>query len=219
MSWWKRLWGGGAAPSSPERLHVVRLAMQGWSEEASRGDSRVWRDPQGDVLTLSVLGGSPGLPEILDETALQQWSRRLAESHHAGLIEVRVVTGTLGAAVSLIYKQLQKPAYTFTGMLLIPRQSHVWTVIAGERGTTGVREAIVTTELMNAGKMTWQDYERKWAHDPYDPDYRSVDRSVLRFLSDDESFDERFPGHPLSKIRRLLTKLPNSVQIESPRDL
>jgi len=131
------------------------------------------------------------------------------------MIEVREATGRLGAEVRLIYKRLEKPAYVFTGILLIPSQSHMWTVVDEERGTTGVREAVITAELMNAGELTWQDYERKWAHDPYDPDYRGVDRGVLRFFSDDELFDERFPDHPLSKIRRVLTDLSRSVQVAS----
>lgn len=184
MSWWRQLWHGGSEGASPERLRVVRLTMQGWSEESSRGGLRVWRDPQGDVLSLAIPDGSLGLPSLSDETGLQQWSRSLAESRAAGLIEVRVAVAALGAAVGLIYKRLEKPAYVFTGMLLVPSQSYVWTVVAGERGTTGVREAVVTAELMNAGKLTIQDYERSWARDPYDPGYRRVDLSVLRFISD-----------------------------------
>jgi hypothetical protein len=189
--------------------------MQGWSEEAPSGDLRVWRDSQGDVLSLSV-NASLGLPEISSETALQRYSRKLAESRHAGLIEVRDATGALGAAVGLIYKRLEKPAYIFTGMLLVPRQpcSHVWTFVAGEHGTTGVREAVITAKLMNAGKLTIQDYNCSWAQDPYDPTYRGVDRSVLRFVSDDECYDEYFPDHPLSKVGRVLATLPNCVWVE-----
>lgn len=214
MSWWKRLWHGGGETLSSERLRAVRLAMQGWSEEASRGQLRVWRNPQGDVLSLAIPDGSLDLPPLSDETSLQQWCRSLAERRGAGLIEVGVATGALGSGVSLIYKRLERPAYVFTGMLLVPSQSQVWTVVAGERGTTGVREAVVTSELLTAGKLTVQDYERSWARDPYDPGYHRVDRSVLRFVSDDECYDERFPEHPLSKVRRVLATLPSSVQVE-----
>jgi len=215
MSWWKRLWRGGGRSSLPERLRVVRLTMQGWREEAPSGGLRLWRDPHGDVLSLAIPDGSLGLPGLSDENALQRWSRSLAESRSGGLIEVRVAPGALGSAVGLIYKRLERPAYVFTGMLLIPSQSHVWTVVAAERGTTGVREAVITAELMSSGRLTIQDYERSWGGDPYDPSYHGVERSVLRFISDDECYDERFPGHPLSKIRRALATLPSSVHVES----
>jgi hypothetical protein len=115
------------------------------------------------------------------------------------------------------YKRLQKPAYIFTGMLLVsqPEGDLLWTTVAGERGTTGIREAVVTGELMNAGELTIEDYKRSWARDPYQPTYRGVDRSVLRFVSDDESYDKRFPDHPLSMVRKILATLPDSVHVES----
>ena len=211
MSWWKRFRRGGPTPSSDELLQFVRLTMPEWREETGSSRMRVWRDSRDDVLSLAILGES--LPELSDETAVQQWSRSIAEVRAAGLIEVRVVAGTIG----VIYKRLEKPAYIFTGMLFMPRQLAclVWTVVAGEHGLTGVREAVVTAELINAGELTLHDYERSWAQDPYEASYRGVDRSVLRFVSDDECYDERFPEHPLSRVRRILATLPASVQIAS----
>ena len=216
MSWWNRFRRGAVAPSSTERLQDVRLRLKEWSEEAgrqARREMRVWRDSQGDVLSLALLDEGHGLPELSDGTAVRRWSRSIAESRAAGLIEVRVVAGTMG----LIYKRLEIPAYIFTGMLFMPSHETymVWTIVAGERGTTGMREAFVTHELMNSGGLTLRDYECSWAQDPYDATYRGVDRSVLRFVSDHECYDERFPEHPLSKIRRTLTALPASVHVVS----
>lgn len=194
----------------------MNLTMEGWTEDAPSGDMRVWRRSEGDVLSLAAPRGSLDLPSLGDAVRVQEWCRAIAESRGAGLIEVRVGTGALGATVSLIYKRLERPAYLFTGMLVIPSDegSRVWTVVSGERGTTGVREAMVTTELMNAGRLTIEDYRRSWAQDPYDPSYSRVDRSVLRFVSDDERYDEQFPEHPLSKVRRVLATLPSSVQVD-----
>lgn len=220
MSWWKQLWRGraqsldGLSPErfSAESLSSVSLHMPGWTEEASGSGLRVWHDSEKNVLSFAVLA-SLGLPEISNKAALQSYARDLAESRHGGLIEVRMFMGGLGVAVGLIYKRLQMPAYIFTGMLLVPRlqDSQIWTVVAGERGTTGVREAVITAELMNSGGLTIQDYESSWAQDPYDPTYCGVDRSVLRFASDDESYDARFPEHPLSKVRRVLAALQDCV--------
>jgi tetratricopeptide (TPR) repeat protein len=199
---------GAPAPPAPKRIRRVHLTLQEWSEEDPSGGSRVWRDHQHNVLSLTALDKPPALPK--DETALRDWSRNLAESRGAGLIEVRTVAGRIARGVGLIYKCLQLPAYVYTGMLLIPSREafQVWTIVARERGTTGVREALVTDELMKTGKLTTQDYERSWAQDPYDASYHGVDRSVLRFVSDDECYDSRFPEHPLSMIRRVLTALP-----------
>ena len=74
------------------------------------------------------------------------------------------------------------------------------------------REAVVTANLINEGKLRLEQYELRWAQDPYEPAYYKVDRSVLRFISDDESYDEQFTQHPLSKVRRILAALPSNVE-------
>jgi hypothetical protein len=173
----------------------------------------LWRDVDGDVLSLGSLGiltESFWHSDRPDEIELRKWCRGLAESRGGGLIEAFALDGE----VRLIYKRLQKPAYTYTGMLIarVRQEWLIWTMVAGERGTTGVREAVVTANLMDAGKLTIDDYKLYWAQDPYEPTYRGVDRSVLRFMSDDEIYDEQFPQHPLSKVRRNLATLPNYVE-------
>ncbi len=214
MTWWSKFWRTGS-DSRDERLLQVRLSLQGWHDEGIRGDMRGWRDDQGDFLSLVIPNQPLGLPQLSDEVALQQIFRRLAENRGAGLIEVRVSTGQLGSTVSVIYKRLLMPSYAYTGMLFAAgaEPPQVWTIVAEERGTTGLREATITTELFNAGSMTIQDHERSWAKDPYDSEYDGVDRSVLRFVSDDESYDERFPQHPLTKVRRILAVLPSSINL------
>jgi hypothetical protein len=198
----------------PESTRRVRLTLPGWNEETSTEDLRIWRDNDGSVLSLGVVADAP---DGSDEVAFRQWCRKLAASRDAGLIEACRVDGGIGPSVRLIYKRLQIPAYIYTGMLItfVQGVQLLWTVVAGELGTTGVREAVVTAGLMNAGKLNIDDYKSHWAHDPYEPAYQGVNRSVLRFMSDDESYDDQFPQHPLSKIRRVLAALPDSVQFDS----
>ena len=90
----------------------------------------------------------------------------------------------------------------------------VCTIVAGEHGTTGVREAIVTATLVEQGKLTLEEYRRSWAQDPYEPAYAGVDPSVLRSVSDDKVYDEQFPDHPLTKVRRVLSMLPANIQLD-----
>jgi len=214
MSFWKRirhLWTGDVLP---EEYLAVNLSLQEWVEQTPERDLRIWVDPSGDVLSLGMPSAVPDLPNFSDKPALRQWSRSFAESQAAGLIEVNAGNSSLGKFASLIYKKLRIHAYVFTGMLFAPEVNHIWTVVAGEHGTTGVREAVVTAELFAAGKLTIQDYQQSWACDPYDPSYSGVDKRTLRFISDDECYDERFPDHPLSKVRQVLGDLPNSVRID-----
>jgi hypothetical protein len=214
---WVLMWLLASAAYAPTpvsgQARSVRLSLAGWSEEEPQEGTRVWRDRDGDVLTLVVLDSPFAGLDFSTEVELQNSARQLAQQLGGGLIEVGVVALRPHSIVSLIYKRLQLPAYVYTGMLIMERQdsSLVWTVVAVEHGTTGVREAVVTAEMMEAGDLTIDDYQRSWAQDPYDPTYDGVDRSVLRFLSDDKRYDMRFPQHPLSKVRRVLTALPGTV--------
>jgi hypothetical protein len=88
----------------------------------------------------------------------------------------------------------------------------MWTVMAVERGTTGVREAVVAATLLRDGKLLPHEYEQRWVQDPYEPAYRGADRRLLRFMSDDEGYDQQFPQHPLSKVRRILATLSKHVE-------
>jgi hypothetical protein len=186
--------------------------LDGWSEVAPVDDLRIWRDSCGDVLSLATPAQGIDLPQESEE-ALRHSCRELARKRGGGLIEVHQI----GSSAKLIYKRLEMPAYIYTGMFITSVQAVtlVWTVVAGEHGTTGVREALVTANLMNAGKLSIEDYRRSWAHDPYEPAFAGVDRSVLRFMSDDECYDEQFPHHPLSRVRRVLAVLPENIQFDA----
>lgn len=217
MSWWSRSrhQATGLSPGNP--IQQIGFTLPGWNEEAPHRGLRVWRDLDGDVLSLAVPAEKIRYPFESDERDQQQWCRELARDKDGGLIEVQTMPSAIGRSASFIYKRLEMPAYVYTGIFIIDIKSTsaVWTIVAGEHGTTGVREAVVTANLMNAGKLTLDDYEHWWAQDPYEPTFCEVDRSVLRFRSDDKIYDEEFPRHPLSKIRYVLASLPNSVQWDS----
>ena len=183
--------------------------MPGWIIVRQRQQMTTWRDADGDVLSLTR-SATLQLPDLSDENAVRGYCRNVAESMRSGLVEAAVAAAVEGPAVMFVYKRLEKPAFVFTGMLVVAPTSgtsSVWTVAAGERGMTGVREAMVTAQLMSEGKLSLESYRTSWAQDPYDPTYGGVDRSTLRYLSDDESYDPQFPHHPLSKVRRELRTL------------
>ncbi len=216
MSWWQRFRvHSDARPHSPV-CPGLTLELPGWHEEEPRDGMRFWRHADGDVLGL--MPDNPfELPPLGDPRAAQQWCRAIAEGNEAGLIEVRVTESELGETLGFIYKRLKVPDYIFTGMLVVPDEQvrGVWTVVCGEHGMTGVREAVVTAQLMSAGQMTLDDYQQSWAQDPYDPAYAGVDRSSLRFRSDAEHYDAQFPEHPLTRVRQVLAALPTAIWLDA----
>lgn len=68
-----------------------------------------------------------------------------------------------------------------------------------EAGMTGLRDAAVFEEAVGEGLVSGDG--RGWRKDPYDPSYT---RGNLMNLSEDERYDGRFPGHPLSQARALV---------------
>ncbi len=214
MSWWKLFRRGTPPSGTGARMLNLRIEVPGWSMVDQSAQQTRWRDAEGDALSLTLVPGDLGLPQLSDEERLRQYARRAAENSRSGLVEALAVAGVHGPTLEFIYKRLEKPAFLFTGMLMIPLKTMwVWTIVARERGTTGVREAVVTDQLMNQGKLTLESYQASWAQDPYDAAYRGVDRSTLRYLSDDECYDQQFPQHPLSKVRREL-RMVLSVKLD-----
>jgi hypothetical protein len=61
--------------------------------------------------------------------------------------------------------------------------------------------------LFNAGQLSIESYQQTWACDPYEPSYGGVDSKVLRYIPDDDRFDARFPDHPLTRVREVLTAI------------
>jgi hypothetical protein len=200
----------------------VQLTLPGWREEESGADAREWRHETGGVLSLQMLG-ELAVPSPKDVNSLRQKARQIAERVGAGLVQADAVATPFGSSGSLIYKRRVGTGFTFTGMLWIPIEGNylLFTAVDGERGTTGVREAITTAKLLKAGELTQDTYQASWARDPYDPSYVGVDRQTLRYLSDSEVYDENFPDHPLSRVRRLLQDIPAHVVVDpaqSPRN-
>lgn len=214
MNWWRVLFGRHRSGSP--RVGAVRLDLPMFVVEES-AHSRSWRDADGDVVTLEVLDGVNAVPTTSD--AVQAQFRSMAEKKEGGLVQAELLEWRSTRVAEGIYKVRRGHGFAFTGILMMPvRQSSlIWAVATQERGTTGMREAIVTAQMFKEGSLTVESYEQSWADDPYDPEYRArgrVDAATLRYLSDDVLFDAQFPSHPLAKVRNLLQTIRTEVVVD-----
>lgn len=188
---------------------TLHFDIPGWEEIQEGRDMALWRDVYGNFLGLVRTLGPLPLPPLGDREAVRRHCRLIAQDMGSGLIEAEVVESVDGSAVRFICKHLHMPELEFTGVLMVPRPSAswVWSVTEKARDGTGAREAAVAHHLIEEGKLTLENYRTVWAQDPYDPSYHEVDSISLRYLSDDERYDEQFPNHPLSRVRQELRKL------------
>jgi hypothetical protein len=217
MPWWKRTRPATPAIVANPTLRSFRLSLSGWSEQPVTDcaeEIRLWGDAEGNAISVGILRAH----QITSRAAtpgwsLRHWARFCARDASGGLIEADQVDLLFGPGLRVIYKTLVEGAYVYYGMLIFPKNDMdiIITVVSKELGTTGVREAVVTAELFDQGRLDIKEYERSFARDPYDPGYDGVDRGVLRFISDDQVYDSRFPDHPLSKVRHLLVVLPDCI--------
>ena len=101
-----------------------------------------------------------------------------------------------------IVKNLRKPSgvqyiltyQKFCGNLIVEIQAFF-----EENGTTGIRESMVYAVLHNE-KLIGDEKKplAGWTKDPYD---ENVKTGALMNISEQEQFDEKFPGFPLSMCR------------------
>lgn len=131
---------------------------------------------------------------------------RTEDPHWSPVVSIeRVLLGT-SMALSVVHRMAYEHGLEIVmGHLLVPLQSGLFEfrVIAANRGPTGVRESLLSSEaLAVAGVKTVEE----------------ADRVVRSVFSDDPRYDSRFPDHPLSVVRSMLRMLatPGVIQLTQP---
>jgi hypothetical protein len=205
-------------PGSNWTIDGVRFETTGWQLREATADAMAWANPEGDALTLKKVAGSADVPATTDLASLRAHCRRLATSNGGSLVYAAFVGRAQAGVAALIYKREELPAYAYTAMVIVPHGAahYLLTVASVERGTTGVRDALATVQLMQQGKLdpTKTDANRRvqgWFKDPYDPKY---DRTTIHSVADAEEFDSLVPLHPLSKVRATLRTIEKSLKVQ-----
>ena len=212
------VWAWPKRPDSDSAWTVagVRFDTTGWQLQEASPTTMTWTNPDGDVLTLRRLEGE-AVPSAEDLPSLRMRARQLASMNRGGIVHADFVDRGGVRAASLIFKHERLPAYSYTGMFIIPRGDHhlVVTVESVERGTTGMRDAMVTMQLLQQGTLDPMKKDANgrvegWFRDPYEPAYNA---SALHSVADDERYDSILPSHPLSKVRETLRMVQNSFEL------
>ena len=185
-------------------------------------DSLAWCNADGDTLCACLhnrlIGTQSGLSDL---DSLRAFYREEAIREGGGLIcaEIAAVGGI--RSVKVIKKYERRPAYAYKGILIIPFKNTqcAVTIDSIERGVTGERDAVVTAQLAARGELEFESDARSgepnkikgWFQDPYDSDYLG---SAIYSMSDDDRLDVLFPRHPLSKIRKCLGRILDTLVID-----
>jgi TPR repeat protein len=177
---------------------------------------RQWRTEDGDMLELFYY---PLPPDIEADMGSLDSVRGFYQQQFtaAGWASIRIDLLDRGAGwqgILVIGKFPQEPSgMTYVGSITIPFRdfSYVLRMICREHGTTGVRDSVVMMEELQKQNGTASDIMEGWGADPYDPDSRA---ELQCNQADAEIYDEQFPDHPLSRLRRMMTTLQDSLELD-----
>ncbi|HTS32162.1 MAG TPA: hypothetical protein VMH81_40105 [Bryobacteraceae bacterium] len=204
---------------------IVQIDAAGWIANEPPQSPPVWQSVTSDEMTLAVTPLTPEFPQLGDLAAVRRYFQQQVRARQGALISCDVVTpaGTPMVRMVAKYRAGRGYAMSYSASLTASQANFVVEVLirGSEDNFTGVREALVTSELLRkAGpsekrQLSQKIIPKEWKFERYDPGTRG-DLSYL--LSDDEAYDPRFPDHPLSRVRRWLSRQERAFQVTPQQD-
>jgi len=198
-------------------IDLVRLDEDGWRLREKSSELKVWENSSGDVLSLNFFDKEPDIPFALSEIdGLRKFYRNLIAESGGGILKLETVElGGLTAIETLCKLPKQPSGMIYVGSLTIPfrEKSYVVKLQCTEQGITGMREAVFFASRAHFDEDGEEDFDpfKGWAKDPYDETFTD---GVLMNLSEDEQYDEKFPNHPLSRVRRYLKEIKQTISFD-----
>ncbi|ALM15642.1 hypothetical protein [Mycobacteroides abscessus] len=171
-----------------------------------------WYDPAtGDQFWVSHSRGAYLSVPLNDVGAVRRVLVETVLNRRAGVVEAFVVG--VDALPGLLYvvkvpKADAPQGLTFMASIVVPR-AHSYAMVCGafaEGPVTGTREATVLEELLAAGGPSSQ----MWPPHPYAPD---LEPGIPYNIADEMRWDERFPDHPLTRLRRWVAGVTPTIRV------
>jgi hypothetical protein len=195
-------------------LDAIEIKIPGLAAAGGGNGVRLWHTLDGDVVGLHYFALPPDLPADLDSLeALRVATSQRTSAAGSAIVEITVTEVDGCRALRQVVKVPQRPfGMIYRGSLTLPFRdfSFVAKVQCQERSLTGLRDAMVLDQKLRSGEVRLDPGHGGmdgWMKDPYGTS------GLARSLADDENYDERFPGHPLSRARRCLNALQSGIAI------
>ncbi len=199
--------------SKKATINSISIPDFGWEQVKNEAEMQQWLNPaQSIALSINFFDQKPDLPTAKDIDLLRDYYRDQIVVPNGGLIQADLINLKTYSAIKTMFKIPQNPTgMTYLGSLTIPfkKCSYVVKIQAVEVGTTGLRDSLVSNQLLTEGKITLggAGFEN-WFVDPYDPSFK---KGTLMNASEELAYDAMFPEHPLSQARNLLTQIESQI--------
>ena len=200
------------------KLDLISVDTQNSKPDELSNNKKVFYLNDSDDLSINLFDYPPDITAKNDtELELQNNYRKVAYESGGAIIEVKKVKLGSFDTIKTIIKFPMKPAgICYIGSYTIPFKnfSYVVKVQCIEQGTTGMRDAIVLEMMIRNGTVKIGEEEgtiKGWMRDPYDD---SIHLPYMMNLSESEKFDDMFPKHPLSRMRKFLKHIEETIKID-----
>ncbi len=199
-------------------IDSFRWDNAGWQPQTAK-NGYVWVNEMGDVATQMFGEGSAGLPMRWRDSNVMRDHARTNPLRGMSIVSTDIVEASGVAYVQFLQKEyMPEPSrgHIYAGVVIIPFNTFFtkFFFICPERGTTGVREAT----LLATGQIQMP----KQDHIPHinsmqemEEMYRKARESPPKlFGAEDEKFDSMFPDHPVTRARRYLRNLRETLSVD-----
>lgn len=194
----------------PQPLFLDTNGLQPLPPQAWQGAPDVlgvWNNPYGHAISVHYYPMVPDLPAAPDDIHLMRPALAARYAPAGCLVEAdqAVVDGVRG--VRLVMKEPLPNApsgLVFGGVIVLPRDrcSVVAKIQAAEQGMTGQREAMVMARIGPGSAFP--------PH-PYQP---GLQGRLPYAAADATEYDDEFPNHPLSVVRRVLAHMVATARVD-----
>jgi hypothetical protein len=197
-------------------LDSITFDTTGLIPQGDKNGVRGWQTQSGDGIGIYFF---PIPPDILadinsPESLSAFYGKMIAEAKNITGISIDSMDIDGCKFVKMIIKVPQQPfGMSYIGSLTLPFRnfSFVVKMQCAERGATGMREAFVVDELMGKGEIKIDKSGKFEGWDKPSVSSRSEVWKINR--AEAVEYDERFPNHPLSILRRTFSRIEKSIRV------
>ncbi len=194
-------------------INDISIPYFDWELNLNTKKEKQWLNPK-QTIALSILyfDVDPDIPTIKNENLIRAFYREMAIKSNGGLVECDLIKiKSFSAAKTIVKIPQQDNGTTYITSITIPfnSASFVIRLVANETVNIKNREEFVKRKLLRNKIITLQKKGYgNWESDPYQKD---ISQGTLMNKSEEVIYDSRFPLHPLTQSRKLITTIENEI--------
>jgi hypothetical protein len=199
----------------------IEFSKTSWTLHEKSSTNISWYNEFHDPVRLQLFTEKPTWPfDLENESAAKKFFEQQSKEFAGAMIEMRVEKiQTLNMLAGVFKYRAPIPnslAIYYVGIIWIPFKDFIYQINfeSLEKGTTGIREALV---MAQEGVPDYMLEQTPVAVESMDEFFKLSRQNELKAISsDDKKWDEFLPDHPLTKVRCAMVEFSQNVKI-NPR--